>query len=100
MVAFTAWQAVNSYGKLKPQDKVLIHAASGGVGLFAVQIAKHIGTQIKATSSSSNRDFVLSLGADHHIDYRAIAFEEVLKDMDFVLESIGGENFQESIKVW
>lgn len=99
MAALTAWQAFNSYGKLRPQDKILIHAASGGVGHFAVQIAKHMGAQVTATSSSSNRDFVLSLGADHHIDYRAIAYEEVLKDMDFVLESIGGENFKKSIKV-
>lgn len=99
MAALTAWQAFNSYGKLRPRDKVLIHAASGGVGHFAVQIAKHMGAQVTATSSSSNRDFVLSLGADQHIDYRALAFEEALQDMDFVLESVGGDNFQKSIKV-
>lgn len=99
LAALTAWQAFNSYGKLRPTDKVLIHAASGGVGHFAVQIAKHIGTYVIGTSSASNRDFVLSLGADEHIDYQNTPFEEVLSDIDFVLEAIGGSNFQKSIQV-
>lgn len=99
MAALTAWQAFNSYGKLRAKDKVLIHAASGGVGHFAVQIAKHMGAHVIATSSSSNRDFVLGLGADQHIDYQTLSFDEILKDLDFVLESVGGENFQKSVKV-
>ena len=99
MAALTAWQAFDSYGKLRPTDKVFIHAASGGVGHFAVQIAKHIGAYVIATSSTSNRDFVLQQGADEHIDYRTTHFEEVLKDIDFVLESVGGENFQKSVQI-
>ncbi|QIY90271.1 NADP-dependent oxidoreductase [Chryseobacterium gallinarum] len=99
LAALTAWQAFDSYGKLRPDDKVLIHAASGGVGHFAVQIAKHIGAYVIATSSSANRDFLLGLGADQHIDYKNIHFEEVLCDIDFVLEAIGGDNFQKSVKV-
>lgn len=99
LAALTAWQAFNSYGKLRPADQVLIHAAAGGVGHYAVQIAKHIGAHVIALSSAANRDFVLSLGADEHIDYRSIRFEEVLSDIDFVLEAIGGDNFQKSVQV-
>ncbi|ALL08592.1 oxidoreductase [Pedobacter sp. PACM 27299] len=99
LAALTAWQAFDSYGKLRPTDKVLIHAASGGVGHFAVQMAKHIGAYVIATSSASNRDFVLNLGADKHIDYQSTPFETVLSDIDFVLETIGGANFQKSIRV-
>jgi NADPH:quinone reductase-like Zn-dependent oxidoreductase len=99
LAALTAWQAFEYYGKLRPKDKVLIHAASGGVGHFAVQIAKHIGAYVIATSSASNRDFILKLGADEHIDYQTTRFEEVLNDIDFVLESVGGENFQKSVQV-
>lgn len=99
LAALTAWQAFDRYGKLRPADKVLIHAASGGVGHFAVQIAKHIGAYVIATSSASNRDFVLNLGADKHIDYQSTPFETVLSDIDFVLEGIGGANFQKSIRV-
>lgn len=97
--ALTAWQAFNSYGKLRHTDSVLIHAASGGVGHFAVQIAKHIGAKVYATASSHNKDFVLGLGADVFIDYRSIPFETELHDIDFVLEALGGENFQKSVQV-
>ncbi|MGM1428839.1 NADP-dependent oxidoreductase [Sphingobacterium lactis] len=99
MAALTAWQAFDSYGKLRPTDKILIHAAAGGVGHFAVQLAKHIGAHVIATSSATNRDFILQLGADEHIDYQSIRFEEVIRDIDFVLEAIGGENFQKSVQV-
>lgn len=99
LAALTAWQAFDSYGKLRPTDKVLIHAAAGGVGHFAVQIAKHIGAYVIATSSAANRDFIMSLGADEHIDYKTDHFEDVLHDVDFVLEAIGGENFQKSVQV-
>ncbi|REA62889.1 NADP-dependent oxidoreductase [Dyadobacter luteus] len=99
LAALTAWQAFTCYGKLRSTDTVLIHAAAGGVGHFAVQIAKHIGAQVIATSSGANRDFVLELGADQHIDYRKNQFEQILDDIDFVLESVGGENFQKSVRV-
>lgn len=99
LAALTAWQAFDSYGKLRTTDRVLIHAASGGVGHFAVQIAKHIGAYVVTTSSAPNRDFVLGLGADEVIDYRDVHFEEALKDIDFVLEAIGGANFQKSVQV-
>lgn len=99
LAALTAWQAFDCYGKLRPTDKVLIHAASGGVGHFAVQIAKHIGAYVITTSSAANRDFVMRLGADQHIDYKSVSFEEIIHNIDFVLESIGGENFQKSVHV-
>ncbi|WET49697.1 NADP-dependent oxidoreductase [Chryseobacterium indologenes] len=99
LAALTAWQAFDSYGKLRSTDKVLIHAASGGVGHFAIQMAKHIGAYVIATSSAANRDFVMRLGADQHIDYKTDHFEKILHDIDFVLEAIGGENFQKSVQV-
>lgn len=99
LAALTAWQAFDSYGKLRATDKLLIHAASGGVGHFAVQLAKRRGVYVIATSSAQNRDFVLGLGADEHIDYQKVHFEEVLHDVDFVLETVGGENFQKSVQV-
>ena len=99
MAALTAWQAFDSYGKLRSTDRVLIHAASGGVGHFAVQIAKYLGAYVIATASAPNRDFVLGLGADECLDYRMKPFEEELHDLDFVLEAIGGANFQKSVQV-
>lgn len=99
MAALTAWQAFDSYGKLRSTDNVLIHAASGGVGHFAIQIAKHLGAYVIASTSAANKDFVLGLGADECIDYRTTAFEEVLQDIDFVVEAIGGDNFQKSVQV-
>lgn len=99
LAALTAWQAFNKYGKLRSNDRVLIHAAAGGVGHFAVQIAKYLGAHVIATSSGENKAFVLALGADEHIDYTKTAFEKELNTCDFVLESIGGANFQKSIAV-
>lgn len=99
LAALTAWQAFNHFGRLKKDDKVLIHAASGGVGHFAVQIAKYMGAYVIGTSSAVNRDFVLKLGADRHIDYRSENFDEVLSDIDFCLETTGHGNFRRSVDV-
>lgn len=99
LAALTAWQAFSCYGKLRSSDQVLIHAAAGGVGHFAVQIAKHIGAHVIATSSSENKDFIIALGADQHIDYQKSRFEEIVTNIDFVLESVGGKNFQKSVNV-
>lgn len=99
LAALTAWQAFTSYGKLRPHDRLLIHAAAGGVGHFALQIAKYLGAYVIATSSATNKDFVLSLGADEHLDYHQIDFEKELSNLDFVLESIGGSNFQKSVSI-
>lgn len=99
MAGLTAWQALVHGMNIKKGNKVLIHGASGGVGHFAVQIAKHFGAEVIATSSAKNRDFVMSLGADYHIDYQAESFWEVVKDVDFVFDTIGGETLEHSIDI-
>jgi NADPH:quinone reductase-like Zn-dependent oxidoreductase len=97
--ALTAWQALTVHGVVKKNDRVLIHAASGGVGHFAVQIAKHLGAYVIGTSSAANREFVLGLGADEHIDYQAVAVEEVVHDVDFILDPIGGKNTETALNM-
>ena len=97
LAALTAWQALVSHGKVSRGQKVLIHAASGGVGHYAVQIAKYLGAFVIGTSSSANRDFVLSLGADEHIDYTTPLFEKAVNDADFILDTIAGDTLTRSI---
>jgi NADPH:quinone reductase-like Zn-dependent oxidoreductase len=92
LAALTAWQVLKYKAGLKKGDRVLIHSAAGGVGHYAVQMAKYLGAWVAGTASEKNRDFVLELGADQHIDYENQKFEEVLHDLDFVLDTIGGEN--------
>jgi len=99
LAALTAWQALVKHANIQAGSKVLIHAAAGGVGHFAIQIAKRLGAHVTGTSSAANRDFVLGLGADEHIDYKAQPFEQVAKDMDFVLDAIGGDMIDRSLEV-
>jgi NADPH:quinone reductase-like Zn-dependent oxidoreductase len=98
LAALTALQAIEK-ADLKEGQNVLIHAASGGVGHFAVQIAKYLGASVTGTSSAKNREFVLSLGADHHIDYKNYDWENSEEKFDFILDTIGGENIDHSVKV-
>ena len=88
--ALTAWQALFDYARLTPGQRVLIHGAAGGVGTFAVQLARWRGARILATASARNADFVRQLGADEVIDYRAAPFEAVVRDADVVLDTVGG----------
>lgn len=97
LAALTALQVLQS--RVKRGDRVLIHAGSGGVGHFAIQIAKHLGAYVTSTSSTKNRDFVMTLGADKHIDYRQQKFEQVVSDIDFILDSMGGDVLKNSLKV-
>ena len=97
LAALTALQILS--GRINKGDKVLIQAGSGGVGHFAIQIAKNMGAYVITTSSAKNKDFVLSIGADEHIDYHAQKFEEVLTDIDFVLDTLGGKVLENSVKV-
>jgi len=97
LAALTALQILE--GRVKKGDKVLIHGGSGGVGHFAVQIAKSLGAYVYTTASTKNGDFVKSLGADEHIDYNKVKYEEVLSDIDFVLDIFGPESAETSIKV-
>ena len=97
MVASTAYQALVDVAKIKKGDKVLVHGASGGVGHSAVQIAKNFGAYVIGTSSAKNRDFVLSLGADEHVDYTSENFAEKVQDVDIVLDTIQGETLLNSV---
>ncbi|MGI9545897.1 MAG: NADP-dependent oxidoreductase [Flavobacteriaceae bacterium] len=97
LAALTALQVL--HGRVKKDDRVLIHAGSGGVGHFAIQIAKSLGAYVITTSSARNKDLVMSLGADEHIDYRAQAFEDVVRDIDFVFDMFNGDILLNSVKV-
>ena len=98
LAALTAWQAFADHHRLKSGQRVLIHSAAGGVGHFAVQIAKHIGAYVIGTASAENRDFVLGLGADEHIDYKAQDVGKVVSNVDLVLDPLGGTNIDLSLK--
>lgn len=99
LVALTAWQALVVKGNVQPGHKVLIHAGAGGVGSIAIQLAKHLGAHVATTASGKNADFARELGADVVIDYRAQDFETELSDYDLVLDSLGGENLQKSLRI-
>jgi NADPH:quinone reductase-like Zn-dependent oxidoreductase len=98
LAGLTAWQGLVDVAGVKAGDRVLIHAAAGGVGHIAVQIAKALGAQVIGTASTGKRDFVRALGADEVIDYRSVDFTEIVKDADVVLETVGGDNGVRSIK--
>lgn len=99
LVALTAWQALVERGNVQPGQKVLIHAGAGGVGSIAIQLAKHLGATVATTASAGNLDFVRELGADIAIDYRNQDFEQLLSGYDLVLDSLGGETLQKSLRV-
>jgi NADPH:quinone reductase-like Zn-dependent oxidoreductase len=98
LVGLTAWQCLVDVAGVKAGDRVLIHAAAGGVGHLAVQIAKAMGAHVIGTASPGKRDFVRGLGADEIIDYRSVDFAEVVKDADLVLETVGGDYGPRSIE--
>jgi NADPH:quinone reductase-like Zn-dependent oxidoreductase len=99
MAGLTAWQPLVHGMNIKKGDKILIHGASGGVGHYAVQIARYLGAEVIATSSGRNRNFVMSLGADKHIDYQTENVWEIIKDVDFVFDTVGGETLEHSIDI-
>ncbi|MEH2396726.1 NADP-dependent oxidoreductase [Nostoc sp.] len=99
MVAMTAYQGLFDHADLKPGQTVLIHAASGGVGMFAVQFAKSKGAHVIGTASAANAEFVRSLGADQVIDYNATPFEQVVENVDVVLDTLGGDTQARSYSV-
>lgn len=99
LVTLTAYQALVHHAHIQKGQNVLVHAASGGVGHIAVQIAKHLGARVTGTSSAKNKDFVLGLGADAHIDYHNFDWKGAPRDFDFVLDTIGGDNIDRSLEV-
>jgi len=99
LVGLTAWQALIERANLKRGQKVLIHAGSGGVGTFAIQLAKHVGATVATTTSTANVDLVRSLGADIVIDYKTEDFARVLRDYDVVLNSLDKVTLEKSLRV-
>jgi NADPH:quinone reductase-like Zn-dependent oxidoreductase len=97
--ALTAWQAFFEYAGLAAGQTVLIHGAAGGVGVFAVQLARWAGAYIIGTASARNRDFLRDLGVNKTIDYTTTRFEDVVHDVDFVLDTVGGETLERSWQV-
>ena len=99
LVSLTAWQALVENADLQPGQRVLIHAAAGGVGHVAVQIAKARGAYVIGTASAGKHDSCASIGVDEAIDYRETDFTEAVKDVDVVLDTIGGETSMRSLRV-
>src|SRR5947208_5448438 len=99
LAALTAWQALIDIGKIENGQTVLIHGGSGGVGSFAVQIAKSHGARVIATASTANQDLLKQLGADLAIDYTKTRFEDVARDVDAVLDPVGKETLARSYGV-
>jgi NADPH:quinone reductase-like Zn-dependent oxidoreductase len=99
MVGLTAWQALKERARVRPGQKVFIPAGSGGIGTFAIQLAKHLGAKVGTTTSTGNLDLVRNLGADEVIDYKKQEFEEVLRDYDVVLGTIRGDALKKSLPV-
>jgi len=98
VAGLTAWQALFEVAQLRAGQKVLIHGAAGGVGNFAVQFAKERGAYVIGTASSRNHAFLHELGADKAVDYQQTRFEEVVRDADVVLDTIGGDTLERSFK--
>lgn len=99
LVALTAWQVLVERAKLKKGQKVLVHAGSGGVGTIAIQLAKHIGAHVATTTSTANVELVRRLGADVVIDYKKDDFEKILEGYDVVLNSLGKDALEKSLRV-
>ncbi|MGW4430728.1 NADP-dependent oxidoreductase [Streptomyces tendae] len=99
LVSLTAWQALVERADVQPGQRVLIHAAAGGVGHVAVQIAKARGARVICTASAGKHEFLRSIGADETVDYRETDFAEVVKDVDVVLDTIGGDTSLRSLRV-
>ncbi len=98
LAALTAWQSIFGSADLSEGQKILIHAAAGGVGSFAVQLARWKGAHVLGTASARNREFLLGLGAEEVIDYTATPFEDMAVDVDVVLDTMGGETRERSWK--
>ena len=99
LVGLTAWQALIERANLEKGQQVLIHAGSGGVGTFAIQLAKHVGATVATTTSTANIDLVKRLGADVVVDYRKDDFERILHDYDVILNSLNEETLKKSLRV-
>lgn len=99
LAGLTAWQGIYDNLKVEKGQTVLMQGGAGGVGIFAIQILKHIGAKVITTASAKNADFLKSLGADQVIDYHTDDFSEILSDIDAVFDTIGGETLAKSYSV-
>jgi NADPH:quinone reductase-like Zn-dependent oxidoreductase len=99
LVSLAAWQALVDRAHVKPGQKVLVHAGSGGLGSTVIQLAKQLGATVATTARGESAELVRSLGADVVVDYRKEDFAEVLSGYDVVLDSLGGENLEKSLTV-
>jgi NADPH:quinone reductase-like Zn-dependent oxidoreductase len=99
LAGLTAYQALFEHGRLKEGEKVLIHAGAGGVGTYAIQLAKAVGAYVITTASPRNHELLQKLGADEIIDYHTTDFEEVLHDIDLVFDTMGGDTQKKSFTV-
>lgn len=99
MVGLTSWQALKERAQIKPGQKVFIPAGSGGIGTFAIQLAKHLGATVGTTTSTGNVSLVQRLGADEVVDYKKQEFEDVLQGYDVVLGTIRGDAIEKSLKI-
>jgi NADPH:quinone reductase-like Zn-dependent oxidoreductase len=99
VAAVAAWQSLHHAGPIIAGQRVLIHGAAGGLGGYAVQYAKRAGAEVFATASTAHLEYVRNLGADHVIDYRTERFESVARDIDLVLDYVGGEVLDRSWQV-
>jgi alcohol dehydrogenase len=99
LVGLTSWQAFHEILQLKPDQKILIHAGAGGVGTFAIQLAKEMGVFVATTASEKGFDLVSSLGADRVINYREEKFEEILNEYDAVFDTLGGDVLDRSFRL-
>jgi NADPH:quinone reductase-like Zn-dependent oxidoreductase len=97
--ALTAWQGLFEHASLVAGQTILIHGGAGGVGVFAVQLARWAGAHVIATASARNREFLRELGADEFIDYTTTRFEDVVHDVDLVFDLVGGDTLQRSWQV-
>jgi NADPH:quinone reductase-like Zn-dependent oxidoreductase len=97
IVGHAVWQALFTVGQLNAGQKILIHAAAGGCGHLAIQLAKWRGAYVIGTASAGNADFVYSLGADEVIDYHTACFEEVVQDANLVVDFVGGDYYERSL---
>jgi NADPH:quinone reductase-like Zn-dependent oxidoreductase len=97
--ALTAWQALTDHGHLKAGERVLVHGGAGGVGLFAVQFAKSLGAHVIATASAATLALVKELGAEQVLDYRGTRVDQELRDIDLVIDTVGGETLTSSWNV-
>jgi NADPH:quinone reductase-like Zn-dependent oxidoreductase len=99
LVSLTAWQALTEHADVRPGQRVLIHAAAGGVGHVAVQIAKARGAYVIGTASAGKHDFLREIGVDEPVDYRTTDVTETVRDVDVVLDTLGGETSVASLRV-